>query len=69
MICPVREDLTTKADVVLKQIAELLERQIRALAANDQDKLLKLDKELELAFGDKERAFGALRQHKIEHGC
>jgi hypothetical protein len=27
------------------------------------------DKELENVFGEKERAFGALRQHRAEHGC
>ena len=69
MICPVRNQLTTRADQVLKTIATLLQAQIDALAVNDQDTLLKLDKELELAFGEKERAFGALRQHKSEHGC
>ena len=69
MICPVRDQLTTRADQVLKTIATLLQAQIDALAVNDQDTLLKLDKELELAFGEKERAFGALRQHKSEHGC
>ena len=69
MVCPIRNELTTKAETVLKKISELLQGQIVALAENDQNTLLKLDKELELAFGDKERTFGALRQHKTEHGC
>ena len=30
---------------------------------------MELDKKLETAFGEKERAFGALRQHSEEHGC
>jgi len=33
------------------------------------DKLLALDSELELKFGEKEHAFGALQQHTKEHGC
>jgi hypothetical protein len=30
---------------------------------------MQLDRELELAIGEKERLFGALRQHREEHGC
>jgi hypothetical protein len=31
--------------------------------------LRQFDHHLELSLGGKERAFGALRQHRLEHGC
>jgi hypothetical protein len=53
----------------LNALIELNASQIEALEKADHSKLFSLDKELELSFGRKERAFGALRQHKRDHGC
>jgi len=51
--------------VNLAQVTMLLLELFRG----DSEKYLHLDKELELTFGEKERAVGALRQHIKEHKC
>jgi hypothetical protein len=67
--CQIRLELRSKAAGILENIISLTKEQIRALAANDQRRIVVLDKELEKAFGKKERAFGSLKQHQEEHGC
>jgi hypothetical protein len=69
-VCPKRAELTGAADQSLLQVKSLIEAQIRVLReTGSQSKLLELDKELEIAFGNKERCFGALSEHTKEHGC
>lgn len=68
-ICPEREALQREATRNLQVLIELTKQQIDALTSNDQSRLLALDKNLEKVFGEKERSFGALRQHTKEHGC
>jgi hypothetical protein len=67
--CDVRARLQAEAQQHLKKVIELTQQQIEALARNDQQMLLTLDKLLELTFGEKERSFGALREHTKEHQC
>lgn len=69
MSCPKRDELQREADRALQQIIDITTQQIGALKKGDQALLLALDKELEKTFGEKERSFGALRQHTEEHGC
>ncbi|HCC58416.1 MAG TPA: hypothetical protein DEQ47_14390 [Solibacterales bacterium] len=68
-ICSEREALQREAAKNLQALIKLTKQQIEALTANDQARLLALDKTLEKVFGEKERSFGALRQHTKEHGC
>jgi hypothetical protein len=68
-MCPKKEELRREANQILDRVLSITKAQIEALQANDQAKLLSLDKDLELTFGSKERAFGALREHTKEHGC
>lgn len=67
--CAEREALQREAARNLQLLIELTKQQIDALTASDQARLLALDKNLEKVFGEKERSFGALRQHTKEHGC
>ena len=67
--CSERDRLTEDAHNTLTEVIQLTQEQIAALQARDQEKLLAADRGLELAFGKKERAFGALQQHTKEHGC
>ena len=69
MVCHKRDELSKCAMEVLGHLNRLTLEQIDCLTANDQKRLLELDKQLEVLFGEKERAFGALREHSIEHGC
>jgi hypothetical protein len=58
------------ATQALERMKALIEQQITVLHEGEsQSKLMSLDKDLEKAFGGKERAFGALAEHKKEHGC
>jgi hypothetical protein len=68
-VCPVRDDLQQKAAAVLERIVQLTHRQIEAIKTGDARTLMAADKEVELAFGEKERTFGALNYHREEHGC
>ena len=67
--CPKREELQTAASTDLGHMTKLISGQLKALQDHDMQKLLTLDKELEQAFGAKERAFGALNEHTKDHGC
>jgi hypothetical protein len=69
MNCGLRDELQRQATDALERVVILTRQQIDALKAGDQNRLLSLDKDLELTFGEKERTFGALRQHRTEHGC
>jgi hypothetical protein len=51
----------------LERLEELIAAQLEAFRSNDQAQFMRLDKELELSIGAKERAIGALRQHGKEH--
>jgi hypothetical protein len=67
--CDARKLLERNADSVLTEVVKIIELQREALKSGNQKELMLLDKRLENAFGEKERAFGALTQHKKEHGC
>ena len=69
MHCDEQETLRRLATTILHRIEQLMERQIAAMDACDDERLMALDKEIELAFGEKERAFGALLHHRDQHGC
>ena len=53
----------------LERLEELIAQQLEAFRSNDQATFMRLDKELELTIGTKERAIGALREHSKEHGA
>ena len=54
----------------LTDIIHFAERLRDAVAKGiDDAPVIKLDKDLENALGAKERAFGALAQHRKEHRC
>jgi len=53
----------------LSRISQLSSQQIKALNRQDHHTVIKLDEELERALGAKERAMGALNEHRREHGC
>jgi hypothetical protein len=67
--CAEREALQDEGRRQLQRVLDIANQQIEALRAGDQKELIDLDKTLEISFGDKERALGALRQHLKEHGC
>lgn len=66
--CEEREELKANAVQALRDIIEFSGRLLNAINADD---LIPhaLDQDLENAVGSKERAFGALSQHRKDHGC
>ena len=46
-----------------------LAREEATLISKPNGRWLAVDKEIELELGEKERALGALRQHREDHGC
>jgi hypothetical protein len=53
----------------LMQISQLTRAVAEALANGNENFAAELDKQVDLEFGKKERAMGALHQHRKEHGC
>ena len=68
--CDKHDELLHLAQDVLQRIHELTAKQKLTVAENGvSERFLGMDKELELAMGEKERSIGALREHDMEHGC
>jgi hypothetical protein len=67
--CTQRQELQQACTQILDRIRALSGESIQALQTNNGERLRELDRELELAIGEKERTFGALWQHTAEHGC
>lgn len=53
----------------LIRIAELSRATADAMASRNDDLIAELDRQVEREIGEKERALGALRQHRKDHGC
>jgi hypothetical protein len=64
-----RATLTEKVQQHLIRIAELSRAAADAVASRNENLLRELDSLVEHELGAKERALGALRQHREEHGC
>jgi hypothetical protein len=67
--CSIQGELIAATEQVLKRIAELTNQQLALFQAPGRQISMKLDRDLEEAVGEKERLFGALRQHRSDHGC
>ena len=67
--CNQQQRLIETVQAHLMRIAELSRATADALARRDEDLAGDLDKQVETEVGAKERALGALRQHRREHGC
>jgi hypothetical protein len=67
--CLQQQELIEAVRIHLLRISELTRDVAAALAAKDEDLATKLDKEVDLELGLKERAMGALHQHRKEHCC
>jgi hypothetical protein len=61
--------LESEASKILEKLVNLTSAQREAFIRNDHAEFMRLDKELELTIGSKERTIGALRQHGKEHQC
>ena len=67
--CPRQQELIEDVQRHLMRISELTRSIAEALANGNEGFAAELDKEVDLELGRKERAMGALHQHRKEHGC
>ena len=67
--CVTQIKLSEIVQAHLMQIASLSRATADALANQNENLAHDLDREVEREIGEKERAMGALRQHRVEHGC
>lgn len=67
--CPARARLEQLAQHFLMEMSRLAREEVDVVASGDRSKILDIDKRIENALGEKERALGALYQHRQEHGC
>lgn len=61
--------LETEVSQILQELVELTSAQRESFQRRDFEEFMRLDKQLELTVGSKERHIGALRQHSQEHKC
>ncbi|HET6144978.1 MAG TPA: hypothetical protein VFE02_15810 [Candidatus Acidoferrales bacterium] len=69
MKCEKYNELAQKVESVLQKLVDITEAQRGAFLEQNHPRFTKLDKELELTVGEKERVIGAFRQHQKEHEC
>ena len=61
--------LEAEVDECLKKLRDLTTLQLEVFRSRNHPSFARLDRELELAVGAKERSIGALNQHGKEHKC
>ncbi len=66
--CLRQQELIAGVQRHLARLAQLA-RAEEELISDRSEAWLAIDKEIEMEIGEKERAMGALRQHRREHGC
>ncbi len=67
--CNEYSSLAASVDGILQQIASKTALLLELFRSKQSEKFARMDKELELLVGEKERTVGALRQHAKEHKC
>ena len=67
--CPQYERLFSHVEEMLKKLAETTSLQLEIFRSRKPGEFMRVDKELELMVGEKERRIGALQQHVDEHQC
>ena len=67
--CREQQSLIECVQEHLLRIADLSRDTAQAVASRNENLTRELDSQVEQELGAKERALGALRQHRHEHGC
>jgi len=65
--CTECERLHGEVQDVLTRLTQWITAQLSSFRSNENAAFMRLDKELEIVMGAKERAIGALRQHERQH--
>lgn len=67
--CPEYDRLHAEVEDILGNLAQINTTLLELFRSKNISGVHRLDKELELTVGEKERTLGALRQHIKEHRC
>ena len=67
--CAEYAQLEREVTEILEYLSQLTQKQAEVFSTGNHGEFMRLDKELELSVGRKERAVGALRQHAKDHQC
>jgi hypothetical protein len=67
--CPEYERLHAEVENVLGNLAQVSTILVELFRSNNLDAVHRLDKQLELTLGEKERCIGAFDQHVKDHKC
>ena len=67
--CKIRERLENVVQLHLRELASLATEEVEIVSTGDRARILEVDKRIENLIGEKERALGALNEHRSEHGC
>jgi hypothetical protein len=62
-------DFFSQVDEILQKMVETVTLQLEIFRSKKLGGFMRVDQELELLVGEKERRIGALRQHAHEHNC
>jgi len=67
--CDVQQQLIAQAQEHLLRLGELARAEADAVANRSANLIMEIDREIERVLWEKERALGALYEHRREHGC
>jgi hypothetical protein len=67
--CGVRLQLEEGVRELLRKLAVLASEEADIVPSGDDPRMDAVDREIENILGEKERAVGALKYHRAEHGC
>jgi hypothetical protein len=67
--CPEYDRLSSQVEEMLQKLVDTVTLQLEIFRSKKPGEFMRVDKELELLVGEKERRIGALRQHAGEHKC
>jgi hypothetical protein len=67
--CAIKAKLLEDVQGTFTELIQLMHRAKETVGIGAPATLASIDQLIELAFGRKERAMGALNQHTKEHGC
>jgi hypothetical protein len=67
--CQEYASLQHELQLTLQALSDLTKAMLEAFRTKDRGAFVRLDKELEMTVGRKERIVGALRQHIKDHKC
>ena len=67
--CPIRDRLASALRAILVKTIQLEQQLADTLKSNGTARQAEIDLQIDILIGEKERALGALNQHREEHGC